>query len=94
MATATKDTITKTVTSEVKEDVIVLTLSSEEAAVLLAVTGKLSGSFDGPRKVTDSIYNTLTSADVRAAWVEMTPSGYGARIEKATTRPFVSSSPV
>ncbi len=82
MAEATKTTVT--VQKPVQEERIVLTLTREEAADLLALTGKVAGSFDGPRKSTDAIYSAL-SPEVLTSRIEMTNSGSGGvRIEKAT----------
>jgi ribosomal protein S9 len=62
MANAEKTTVTKTITTEVEEDVVVLTLTREEAEALSVVCAKVAGG--GPRVQTNAVLYALRRAGV------------------------------
>ncbi|MFD7605171.1 hypothetical protein ACFWAN_32650 [Streptomyces mirabilis] len=65
MAKAERTTVEKTVTEKKKVPGITLTLSQEEADVLMALVGNVTGdSYASPRKHTDAVYTALSRAGV------------------------------
>lgn len=67
---------------ETREDVFVLTLSTDEARALRSVVGYVSGDSDNtPRKYTDAIYNALVPHV--AALVDWTTQGQFSFVERS-----------
>lgn len=64
MATAKQDTVIVKVTKEEKQRVVHLTLSAEEAEVLLAIVRRVGGPPAGPRRHVDQIVDALRQAKV------------------------------
>ncbi|MEU9404758.1 hypothetical protein AB0E08_03445 [Streptomyces sp. NPDC048281] len=65
MADAKRTTVEKIVSEKKKVPAVTLTLSHEEAEVLLALVGNLTGdSVNSPRKHTDAVYYALSGAGV------------------------------
>lgn len=64
MATAKNDTITKTIQEEVKEEIVTLTMTREEATVLRAALGCIGGGFSTYHKHTSKVKRALIDAGI------------------------------
>ena len=61
-----KETVEREVTTTVKEDAFVITLSKDEANAIMAIVGTIGGAAKGKnvRTVTDKLYEALSQAGV------------------------------
>lgn len=61
----------ETSTQAVIKKKVTLTLSEEEAQVLMTLTGMCTGDFDeSPRKHSDNVYDALQKAGISAAYLK------------------------